>query len=196
MDTSSRTLKQKAYLEMKEFLLIALYLWVVFLVLEVHKSVILAANHINIQSQGFAIVNALALAKVMLIARQLHFADFGKNTPLIYPTLMKAATYSLLLACFKILEDAAVGLYRGRSFSQSIADLGGGNWKAILSLTAIIFVVLIPFFAFAELQELLGEDKLQRIFLHDRGTLSLPQNEVGTAFHSMAQEKQEKEASA
>jgi hypothetical protein len=33
MGTSSRTLKQKAYRELKEFFVIALYLWVVFGVL-------------------------------------------------------------------------------------------------------------------------------------------------------------------
>jgi hypothetical protein len=74
--------------------------------------------------------------------------------------------FSLLLAFFKILEDAALGVYRGQSFNQSIADFGGGTWKGILSLTAIMFVVLIPFFAFTGLQRVLAEGQLEELFFH------------------------------
>jgi hypothetical protein len=82
-----------------------------------------------------------------------------------------------LLFCFKILEDAAIGLYRGKSFAQSIADLGGGTWQGILCLTVLLFVVLIPFFGFTELQRVLGEGKLGQMFLRPRHLLNLPMRE-------------------
>ena len=47
METTSRTLKQKAIQQMKEFLLIALYLWLVFGLLVMYKSVILGEYHID-----------------------------------------------------------------------------------------------------------------------------------------------------
>ncbi len=186
MSTSSApTLKQKAYRDVKEFLLITLYLWIVFALFAIHKSVILAENHIDVASQSFAVINALALAKVMLVARRLHFADHLHDFPLIYPTLLKSAAFSLVLACFKILEDAAVGLYRGQSFNQSIADIGGGSLKSILSLTLIIFFVLIPFFAFTELQRVLGEGKLEQVFLYrSEGALALADRSPGFDHHS------------
>ncbi|MBV8553366.1 MAG: hypothetical protein JOY54_18870 [Acidobacteriaceae bacterium] len=168
MDTSTGTLKQKAYHELKEYLVITLYLWVIFVLLELHKSVVLGERYIDIARQSFAIINALALGKVMLIARDLHLGEVVHDTSLIYPTLLKSALFSLLLAAFKILEDAAVGLYHGRSFSQSIEDLGGGTWRGIFSLTAIVFVVLIPFFAFTELERVLGEGRLEQLFFRRR----------------------------
>jgi hypothetical protein len=73
-----------------------------------------------------------------------------------------------VLACFKILEDAAVGFYHGKSFAGSMIDLGGGSWQAILTLTVLLFVILIPFVAFGELQRVLGEGKLKHVFLHPR----------------------------
>jgi hypothetical protein len=73
-----------------------------------------------------------------------------------------------VLACFKILEDAAVGLYHGKSFAESIADLGGGTLQAILILTLLLFVVLIPFVGFGELQRALGKGKLKQLFFHTR----------------------------
>jgi len=95
MSTSSRTLKQIAYQQLKEFLLIALYLWVVFGLLIMYKSVILAKYHIDFAYHGFAIINALALAKVMLTAKDLHLGEQFDEAPLIYPTLLKSALFRL-----------------------------------------------------------------------------------------------------
>lgn len=172
METTSHTLKQKAIEEMKKFLFIALYLWLVFGLLVMYKSVILGAYHIDFAFHGFALINALALGKVMLVAKDLHLGQRFDNAPLIYPTLVKSAIFTAVLACFKILEDAAVGLYRGKSFAESIADLGGGTLQAIVTLTLLLFVVLIPFVGFGELQRVLGEGKLKQIFFHPRSSQS------------------------
>ena len=113
MNVTNRTLKQRAYHGFKEYLIISCYLCVVFSLFAVYRSVILAEHHIAITSQGFALLNGLALAKVMVVAQELHFADQLKGAPLIYPTLFKSATFAVLLGCFKILEESAVGLYHG-----------------------------------------------------------------------------------
>src|SRR5215470_6261844 len=168
MGKPSRTLKQIAYQQLKELAAIALYLWVVFGLLVMFKSVILAEQHIPFAYHGFAIINALALAKVMLVAKDLHLGERFDNAPLIYPTLFKSALFAVVLACFKILEDAAVGLYHGKSFAESIADLGGGTLQALLILTLLLFVVLIPFVGFGELERVLGEGKLKQLFFHPR----------------------------
>jgi len=54
MSTASRTLKQVAYQQLKEFLFIALYLWAVFGLLVMFKSVVLAEHHIDFAYHGFA----------------------------------------------------------------------------------------------------------------------------------------------
>jgi hypothetical protein len=51
------------------------YHFVVFSLLVVYKSLILAEHHIAFARHGFALINALALAKVMLVAQELHLAD-------------------------------------------------------------------------------------------------------------------------
>lgn len=168
MTTSHKKLKEKAYQEMKEYFVIALYLWVVFGLFVLYKSVLLAKNDISFTAHGIAIINALAFGKIILIARALHLGEGFDDAPLIYPTFLKSALFSALLTCCKILEDAAVGHFRGMSFQQSIADFGGGNWNSILTLTLLIFVMLIPFFAVGELQRVLGEGKLGLLFFHPR----------------------------
>ena len=170
MATSTRTLKQIAYQQLKEFLMIAIYLWVVFSLLVMFKSVVLAEHHIPFAYHGFAIINALALAKVMLAAKDLHLGEQFDEAPLIFPTLLKSALFTVVLACFKILEEVAIGFYHGQPFHESIADLGG-TWKAILAFTLLLFAVLIPFVGYGELQRVLGEGTLGQIFFRPRRPL-------------------------
>ncbi len=167
MTEIKQTLKQKAVQKAREYLLIAFYLFLVFSLLVVHKSMILSEHHIDYRLHGFALINALALAKVILVAQDLHLADQFGDAPLIYPTLIKTFVFTVLLACFKIAEDAFVGHLRGMSLHQSLSDLGG-SWMAILALSALIFVLLIPFFGFGELRRVLGPDRLMTIFLRPR----------------------------
>lgn len=168
MSTISHTLKQRAYHELQEYLVVVLYLWLIFGLFLLYKSVVLAENHISFAAKGVALINALVLGKFVLIARALHLGEQVDDAPLIYPTLLKAALFSIALACCKILEEAAVGLYHGKSFSESIADLGGGTLKGILTLTVLLFVLLIPFFAFGELKRVLGEHQLTQMFFRQR----------------------------
>lgn len=134
----------------------------------VHKSLVLSEHHIDYRLHGFALINALALAKVILVAQRLHLADQFGDAPLIYPTLIKTFVFTVLLACFKVAEDAFVGRLRGMSLHQSLADVGDGSWSAILVLTALFFVMLLPFFGFGELRRVLGADRLMTIFLRPR----------------------------
>ena len=174
MRTTSETLKEKAYLELKEFLIIALYVFVVFVLFLVYKSVILNEEHFSYLAHGIALINALVLGKFVLIARALHLGNRSDDAPLIYPTLLKSALFSIVLAACKILEDVAVGFYHGKNFPQSVGELGGGTLKGILTLTAILFVLLIPFFAFGELQRVMGKGKLAQLFFRPREVSKLP----------------------
>lgn len=168
MNKSDRTFKQRVYNATKEFIVVTLYLWVVFGLFAMYRSVILAEHHVAFTAKGFALINALVLAKVMVIAKEFHFSEGFDDSPLIYPTLAKSASFSALLACFKIIEEAAVGLYHGKTFQQSLVALGGGTWQGIVCLTLLLFVLLIPFFGFRELQKVLGEENLIKVFFRSR----------------------------
>jgi hypothetical protein len=172
------SLRQKAYHQFKEFLVIALYLWLVFGLLELHKSMILAEHHINFVYHGLAFINAWALAKVMILVRYLHWGEQFDEAPLIYPTLLKAALFTVMLACFKIAEDVVIGWFRRESFRQSISNLGGGTWQGFLTLALLVFALLIPFVGYGELRRVLGEGKLEEIFFHPRSSGRLAETHI------------------
>ena len=142
-----------------------LYLWVLFALFVLHQSIILAQEHINYQAQGFAIINALILAKVMLIGEDLHLGSGLRDKPLAYLILYRSLVFSVFLICFHIVEEVVVGLIRGKSIAQSFPAVGGGSLQGILSVGAIVFVALIPFFAFREIGRVIGKSELWSLLI-------------------------------
>ena len=62
-----------------------------------HRSIILNEPSLSL-GQGFAIVNALVLAKFMLLGEDFNLADNLKSKPIIYPVVFK-------LGCVRCLVD-------------------------------------------------------------------------------------------
>src|SRR5437879_6376890 len=92
-------IKERARIEAREFSLIFFYAWVLLAVFAIHKSIILDEHNISYR-QGFAIVDALVLAKVVFLAEKLHAAERFQDRPLVYPILFKSFLFSLLLVVF------------------------------------------------------------------------------------------------
>jgi len=158
-----RDLKQRAFDEAIKFLTIAFYLWVMFGVFALHESVVSAKNHIDYHFYGFALVNALVLGKVMLVADDLHFADWFKDRPLIYPILCKAVAFSILFLAFDVVEEVVVGVFKGKTIGESIPIIGGGSLSGVFFVGIILTVALVPFFAFREVGRAIGERELHSL---------------------------------
>jgi hypothetical protein len=170
----TRSIVGRVLAEVKQFFWIFLYLWVLLGLFGIYKASVLHDAHL-IYHQGFAIINALVLAKVMLTAEFLHVADNMKDKPLVYPIVFKSALFSAILMCFYLVEEILGGMWHGKSFALSIPALGGGDLKGILVVALIMFIVLTPFFAFRELGRVIGEDKLHSlIFQHHPQMASNP----------------------
>jgi len=166
MSSSDKNLKERAYRMLKEFFRITLYLWVVFGLLILYRSAILAKYDIDIVKHGLALINALALAKVMLVANDLHLGKKFDEHPLKYAVLVKAALFTLVLTCFKALEECVMGLFHHKSILDSLGDLGGGSWRGSITLTLLLFVILIPLVAYMELKRVLGEETVTELLRH------------------------------
>jgi hypothetical protein len=54
----------------------------------------------------------------------------------------------VLLLALNAGEEVALGLFRHRNVSETIAHLGGGTLHQLIATSIIIFLILIPFFAF------------------------------------------------
>ena len=163
------TRKEKAAFQLKEFMAMFFYVWVLSALLAMHETIILAQDHLNYPAQGFAIINALILAKTILIGEDLHLGNRFRDKALIYSILYKSLIFAVFLVGFHILEDVIVGVFRGTPISESLPIIGAGSLKGLMCRGGIVFIALIPFFAFREIGRVIGKDELWSLLL-TRGT--------------------------
>ena len=164
---NGRSLLGKIIVEIKKFVSMAIYLWVMFGLMALHASVVLAERQMSYRFYGFAIINSLILAKVMLVAEDLHFGENLKDRALVYPILYKAVLFAILFICFDMVEEVLVGLARGKTFAQSIPKIGGGSPSGVFFVAIILSVGLIPFFAFREISRVIGKSELHSLIFRD-----------------------------
>jgi len=165
-----RLLRARAYDEFKRFLIIFFYLWAVFGLLSIHKSIVLSQHHLDYPEHAFAIVNAFIFAKVLLIGEHFGLGTRFGQKPLIYPILHKCFIFTLVLICFHIVESMLVGLWHGNTVANSVPAMGGGSLKGILSVGTVCFVVLLPFFGFREIGRVIGHKELWSLILERRSS--------------------------
>ena len=134
----------------------------------VFKSLVLNKQNL-IYHEGFVIINAWLLAKVVLIAEFFQAADNLKHKPLVYPIVFKSAVFCAILMCFYITEEMLIGIWHGKTVAGSFPDIGVGGWKGILVVGFILFVGLISFFVYRELARVLGKDEMHSL-IFKRGT--------------------------
>ncbi len=151
-----RRLGERLKTETGKLALIVLYLWLLFGLFALHEMLIRRRLGLGVQIEGFAIINALVLGKVMLVAEDFHFGAGREGKPLIYPILRQAALFALLFMAFHVLERAVVGLIRDAAPASGLTDIGGGGLADLLTVAAILFVALVPYFAFRNITRALG----------------------------------------
>jgi hypothetical protein len=167
------TLQQRAVHEFTEFAILTVYLYITLGAVIVMKTAVLHSEGIEFAPWGIAIVKALLLAKFMLVGRALKIGEGDTTSPLIWPTLYKALAFLVLLIVLTVIEEAVVGLFHGRSIAASLGDLAGRRLEETLASFLIMLLVLIPYFAFRVLGEVLGEGRLVRMFFVERAPLDL-----------------------
>ncbi len=58
------------------------------------------------------------------------------------------------------------------SIEQSIPSIGGGGLSGTAAVAVIMFIVLIPFFAFRELSLVIGKERMRDLFFKIAGNRS------------------------
>lgn len=157
-------LKERALEELKVFWVIALYLWLFLGCFAIYRHLVLAETGITYVHFGVALVEALVIAKVVLIGRMFSFTRRFEDGPLVLPVLYKSALFALLVMLFSVLEHLVEGWFQHKGpFGglREIATVGADEIGArVLTLT----VAFVPFFAFWELGRVLGMSRLAAMF--------------------------------
>lgn len=160
--------KERAKGQIRDYVLMFLYLWVAFGLLAVHESIVLSQHQINYASHGIAVINALIFAKVMLVAEDLHLGHRLHDKPLVYAIIFKSILFAAALICFHIIEHVIIGMWHGLTIAESISEVGANKLKEIVSFGIIGTVLLAPFFILSEVSRVIGSDNFWALFFHRR----------------------------
>ena len=160
-DTKKATLKQKAAHELQEFLGIFLYLAFFFCALSTYSLLLLNRFQVSYFTYGTALINALVIAKVILIGEYAHLGQKHESKPIFQSAAYKAFVFGLLVFGFHILEELIKRLIHGEDMVRASHGL---RVDELLARTVVIFSTFLPLFAFRELQRRMGEDEFRDLF--------------------------------
>jgi hypothetical protein len=86
-----------------------------------------------------------------------------RRQPLACAALGEAALSAIVFIIFHILESLAAGLLHGSTLAAGVPAFGGGGLAGLVTVATIMFVVLIPYFAFRDIGRVLGQGELRRL---------------------------------
>jgi len=122
-----------------------------------------------IQFSGFmlATTSALIVGKTVLVANKISFLQRFDHAPLVQPILFKTVIYTALVGVVRLLEALIHYLVQGGSlggggFLHEI--LGGFRWDHFIAVQMWMFVLFLIYVTASELNDLLGQGELFRIF--------------------------------
>jgi hypothetical protein len=160
-------LKQKISREMKEFVIIFLYLGLLIGAFNTYRWLLMAEYHVGHFIYGYTLIEALVLAKIIIVGESLGIGERFYDRPLIFSTLYKTMLFTLCVLACGIPEHLITGFLNGKDLTEVFQELISGRYE-ILARILIMFVAFIPFFAFREAGRALGQVKLFELFFRSR----------------------------
>ena len=146
--------------EFKDLVAISIYLAFFFCALATYSMVLLKKYDIYL-NYSFAIINALVIAKVLLIGDMAHLGRKAETKPLYLTILYKSFLFTLFVVAFHFLEEF---VKRVIHHEPSGTVLRNTHWDELAARSLIVFAVFIPLFAFRELRRVIGEDTFYALF--------------------------------
>jgi hypothetical protein len=177
VDERSARLKDKVLHEGVRFAQMFAYLFAIFMLFQLHEYVVLAEQQISYTRWGFALINALILAKVMLVADDLRLGNWRSPWAPIYSIPLRSILFAVVFIVFDIVEKVLVGAFHGRSIGESLPTYGGGGLLGTVLVGVIVSVALVPFFAVVGDQSRHGAGELVKLLFRRREGSGDAQNE-------------------
>jgi hypothetical protein len=160
-DPTAPGLKQKAVHELKDFAVISFYLAFVFCALVTYTMLLLKKYEISYLNYSFALINALVIAKIILIGEWARLGKEAEVRPLYQSVLYKSVVFGVLVFAFHFVEEFVKRLIHHEPFGTVLQKI---DFDDLISRSIVIFCAFVPLFAFRELGRVMGEDKLHAFF--------------------------------
>jgi hypothetical protein len=166
-NSKKASLKQKAVHELEEFGAISLYLAFFFCAVVTYSMLLLKQYQVPYYNYATALINALIVAKVILIGQYAHLGNRQESKPLFQSAIYKAFMFTLLVFAFHILEELIKRLWHGDAVAAASRNIRVDD---LLARSLVVFCTFVPLFAFLELRRVLGEDRFSDLLFRTGAT--------------------------
>lgn len=160
--------KQRAQEELRTFLFSFIYLSLFFSVFIAYRNLVLSEYALGYFRYGYGLFEALVISKMILLGQRFRLGEKFEGYPLIVPTLNKTVVFSLFVIVLSVVEHYIGGFLHHKEREVITHELFESGMDEILSRSLVKFVAFIPFFAFLELDKVLGETNLFNLFFRRR----------------------------
>jgi len=171
-----RSLKERAREELRLYWIITLYLALFLVALTMYRRLVLAEVGIAYLHYGFALVEALILAKIILIGEAIGVGRRFERSSLLVTAVVKSILFSLLAFLFTMVERVIEGLVHGKTWSAILASFVENGFDEMQARALMMFVAFVPFFAFWEMRRVLGAERFEAIVLSREKVEARPAN--------------------
>lgn len=153
------TLLERGKHELRCYMIVSGYIWAVLTVLKMHEWVLSGTYGFSVVSQGWTIVTALILGKVVLIAEMLHAGSRLSRRLPSFTVIVKSCAVALALLLFHVLEHLAVAWWQGEDILHAFGEMNGTLWLSLIK-TAMVAVAFLPYFMIKQVEQKTGQSDL------------------------------------
>ncbi len=151
--------------EVKLLGFLSLYLGTLLVTFTTYKRLLMTEYGIPFFQYGYSILEALVLAKFILLGRMLRLGERFRDRPLIVVTLYKTFCFGLLVLALSALEHFLTGWLHGHSPEDVIREyFGSALWEALAKML-IVVAGFVPLFGIWELGRYLDLERVLRLFV-------------------------------
>jgi len=135
-NSEKKGLKQKVAHEFQEVAILTGYLAFFICALATYSMLLLGKFHISYFAYGTALINALVIAKVILIGDTLHAGTRYERKALLHSAIWKSFVFGLLVFAFHILEEMIKHLIHGKDAVGAFHEI---RLEDLLSRSVVVF---------------------------------------------------------
>ena len=147
------------------------YFFVAFNLIVLMTNLLARDYWFNLSSFLLASTMALIVGKVVLVVDKVRIIDKFRGAPLIQPILYKTVFYSLVVLIVRFLEEVLDVAFKAHSLGQIVEMvLVDFTWHRFIAVQVWIFVCFLLYVTASELNALVGDGQLRRLFFHHRSS--------------------------
>lgn len=167
MNAAHPNRKQKIEHELREMLVLFLYLAFFFCAISAFKMFLLDQYQVKYWDFAFALINAAVITKVIMIGEYAKLGRMHEDKSLLVSTVWKAFVFGLLVFAFHVVEDVIKRLIHGADVAKATGEI---RFDQLVARSIVVFCTFIPLFGFREIRRVIGEDEFRALIFRSRGT--------------------------